>query len=55
MISRIEVWHRGQAIPLRLFETSDTNSRHSFRVNSPRVQRFPLRQEISNHTAGHAY
>ena len=26
MISRIEFWHRGQAIPLRRFEMSDTNS-----------------------------
>ena len=32
MISRIEVWHRGHAIPLRLFETSDTNSSDHWRT-----------------------
>jgi hypothetical protein len=44
VISLIEVWHRGQTIPVRLFETSDTNSPDGltlFRVNAPRVYGFP--------------
>ena len=46
MISRIDVWHRGQAVPLRLLDTSDTAHRHtrvqSCRDNSQRVIWFPL-------------
>ena len=46
VISRIEAWHRGHAVPRRLFETSDKNSpnrkAHSFRFNSPLIERFPF-------------
>ena len=51
MISRIDVWHRGQAIPLLRFGRSGTNSpdkAHSFRVNSPWVERFPFTGELSS-------
>jgi hypothetical protein len=54
MISRIAVWHRGQAIPLRLFDTSDTAHRHtrvqSCRDNSQRVIWFPLLRPQTAHT-----
>ena len=54
MISRIDVWHRGQAVPLRLFDTSDTAHRHtrvqSCRDNSQRVIWFPLLRPQTAHT-----
>jgi hypothetical protein len=63
MISRIEVWHRGQAIPLRLFETSDTNSPLFASIRHGSIgflygRKFPIilpAMPIRHHLQGHRF